>query len=69
MPPVASSLSKKEKNSMIQEVTDTCNDDGFDELVAQEQKKTLKGCPDKIRRESKNGMVYYLFYYSYVMIA
>ena len=63
LPPVASFLSEKEKNVMMQEVKDTFNDDNFDELVTQEQKKTPHVCADKIRREIKNGMVYYLFYY------
>ena len=63
LPPVASFLSEKEKNVIMQEVKDTFNDDNFDELVTQEQKKTPHVCADKIRREIKNGMVYYLFYY------
>ena len=63
LPPVASFLSEKEKNTIMQEVKDTLNDDNFAELVTQEQKKTPHVCADKIRREIKNGMVYYLFYY------
>ena len=63
LPPVASFLSEKEKNVMMQEVKDTFNDANLDELVTQEQKKSPHVCTDKIRREIKNGMVYYLFYY------
>ena len=38
-------------------------DNSIDELVADEQKKTLRSPSDQIRLEITNGMVYYMFYY------